>query len=531
MVRRQALSMRRRVRRWGSAKGLAITRMVGRHPLLAGGISTITATVMAALTFQTLYAGRVEELRHAGENSHNVVATISADLARNIELYDLSLQAVVSGAQDAQTWKLPMALRQRVLFDRSTGASTIAGAYVVDVTGRVKASQNTFSDRSLSFAQRDYFTVQRDNPNVQLYLSRPFHSMARHGALSVALSRRINGAGGQFDGVAMLAVRIEYFQHLLDSIDVGRHGSVFIYLRAGMILAGKPMPPGGVDADYSATPSIARMREHASGTFMMRTRMDGIERVYTYAHVENAPLTVVICPAVEDVLANWRQRSRIAIALTVVLGSAYVALSWLLSFALRDKLLAEAELTRLALTDPLTGIANRRALDQRLAAEWQRAAREATPLSLLFIDVDHFKLFNDAYGHATGDEVLGLVAERITSATRRATDFVARYGGEEFVVILPGTPADGAAKIAEKVRRRVEAMQIEHPEAPFGRVTVSVGAATCPPPAGGSSAKLLGAADQQAYEAKAAGRNRVRTIVLCADSFEPPQAAPQGTAT
>jgi diguanylate cyclase (GGDEF)-like protein len=530
-VNRRVLSIRHRARRWLTVKALEAARLTGRHPLLAGTAGTLTATVMAALTFQTLYAGRVEELRHAQENSRNVVATISGDLARNVELYDLSLQEVVSAAEQADTWTLSPDLRQRVLFDRATAASFLGGAYVIDATGHVKASQNPLANPALSFAFRDYFTVHQRDPNAQLYISRPYRSLARQGGLSVGLSRRINDAGGQFDGIALLAVRIEYFQHLVDRIDLGRQGRVFIFRGDGTLLAINPASSHAVGADYSTTPGFALMRSPTSGTFTIHSKADGVERMYTYAHVANAPLIVGVAPAVDDLLANWRRRSRLAIALTVVLGGAYVVLSWLFAFALRDKVVAEAELTRLAMTDALTGLANRRALDSRLASEWLHAARERRPLSLLFVDVDLFKRFNDTYGHAAGDEVLGAVAERINSTTRRATDVVARYGGEEFVVILPDAHAEAAAKIAEKIRRRVEAMNVERTDVPYGCVTVSVGCITCEPAAGGSGAKALAAADQQLYKAKAAGRNQVKARVLAADRVEPPQAEPHDAAT
>ncbi|TDV34304.1 diguanylate cyclase (GGDEF)-like protein [Paraburkholderia caballeronis] len=530
-MNKRVLPPRHRARRWVTAKVLEIARMVGRHPFLAGITGTLTATVMAALTFQTLYAGRVEELDHAVENSRNVVTTISGDLARNVELYDLSLQAVVTGAQQPQTWRLPDALRQRVLFDRATVASFLGGAYVLDASGHVKASQTGTPNPALSLSARDYFVAQQRNPDAQLYISKPYRSMLRNGVLTVGLSRRINGADGRFDGVALLAVRIEYFQHLLDRIDVGRQGRVFVFLDDGTLLASKPTLSRGIGANYVDSPGFALMSRRASGTFTTSTKADGVERIYTYTHVANAPLIVGIAPAVDDLLANWRRRSRLAIGLTVVLGGAYVVLSWLFAFALRDKVLAEAELMRLAVTDPLTGLANRRALDRRLASEWQHAVHDETPLSVLFIDIDHFKRFNDTYGHAAGDEVLTVVAERIASALRRSVDTVARYGGEEFAVILPGTPAGSAARIAEKVRRRVEAANVAHSDSPQGRVTVSIGCATSLPPDGGSGARLLAAADRQLYEAKAAGRNQVRTQVVSGDSVEPPLAAGHGAAT
>ncbi len=511
LVRKRVLSWRLRARRWAAACEAHISQLIGHHPFFGGLSGTLVATVMAAVTFETLYSGRAEELKHAAENSRNIVTIISNDLARNVELYDLSLQAVVSGAQQSVTWTLPPALRQRVLFDRATAASYLGGAYVLDASGHIRASQSGVTDPAISFADRAYFSVQRDQPDVGLYISRPYRSQLRQGVLSVALSRRINGPDGAFDGVALIGVRQAYFQSLLDRIDVGRSGGVFILLDDGTLLASKPAAPRGIGASYADAPNFKILQQHPSGSYVGRSLGDGIERVYTYAHVANTPLIVGIAPSLDDILAGWRRRSRIAIVMIVLFGGAYVVVSWLFAFALRDKVLAESELLRLAVTDPLTGLANRRALDRRLAEEWQRAVRNGEALAVLFVDIDHFKKFNDAYGHAAGDEVLAVVSERIVSGTRRALDLVARYGGEEFAVVLPGTTDEGALKVAEKIRRRVEAANLTHRGTTFGRVTISVGCASCYPPDGGSTAKLLGTADEQLYAAKAAGRNQVRS--------------------
>ncbi|MBB5458385.1 hypothetical protein HDG33_002028 [Paraburkholderia sp. Cpub6] len=134
---------------------------------------------------------------------------------------------------------------------------------------------------------------------------------------------------------------------------------------------------------------------------------------------------MAIAPAVDDVLAPWQRRSRVAAALTISFGSVFVLVSWLLAFALRDKQRAQAALLRLAATDPLTGLSNRPVLDKRLDDEWKRARRENKPLSVLFIDIDHFKRFNDTYGHESGDEVLVAVADCIASVARRSADLVA----------------------------------------------------------------------------------------------------------
>jgi diguanylate cyclase (GGDEF)-like protein len=265
------------------------------------------------------------------------------------------------------------------------------------------------------------------------------------------------------------------------------------------------------------------MSTHDSGTDVSAAAVDGVRRMFTYAHVPGTPLIAVVAPAVDDVLAPWRHRSHVAAVLTVAFGVVFVFVSWLLAFALRDKQRAQAALVRLAATDPLTGLSNRRVLDKRLDDEWRRARRENKPLSVLFIDIDHFKIFNDTYGHASGDEALVAVADCIASEARRSVDLVARYGGEEFAVVLPNTTAQGAFAVAEQIRRRVENQVIVRGHGTSQAVTVSVGCATALPTATdlANGHDLLAAADQQLYVAKDQGRNRT-----CSAQWKAGSAAP-----
>ena len=173
----------------------------------------------------------------------------------------------------------------------------------------------------------------------------------------------------------------------------------------------------------------------------------------------------------------------------------------------------EVEMARLATLDGLTGIANRRSLDETLEREWRRCARAELPLSMLLIDVDRFKALNDTQGHQQGDECLRRIGAVLGAAVRRASDLAARYGGEEFVLLLPETDAVGAAAVAERVRAEVEALALPHPSAGLagGVVTVSVGGATLwPMPSEEASGprRLVSMADQCLYEAKRTGRNR-----------------------
>ncbi len=177
-----------------------------------------------------------------------------------------------------------------------------------------------------------------------------------------------------------------------------------------------------------------------------------------------------------------------------------------------NRRLAESnrELQRLSRRDGLTGIANRRHFDEYLQLEWRRAERDGRPLALLIADVDHFKAYNDVYGHQAGDESLRRVAQAIDAQLSRSIDVAARYGGEEFAVILPETPLAGALNIAERMRGAVMGLRIRHEASNVSEfVTVSIGAASIIPQRGESPDRLVGAADQALYDAKQGGRNRV----------------------
>jgi two-component system chemotaxis family response regulator WspR len=173
---------------------------------------------------------------------------------------------------------------------------------------------------------------------------------------------------------------------------------------------------------------------------------------------------------------------------------------------------ANLELHRLTNEDSLTGLKNRRYFDERINEEWNRSVRDKRPLSVLLIDIDGFKQYNDTHGHLAGDRVLRSIAERLRESARRPADCVARFGGEEFSVILPATPLAGAQILAEEYRQSVEDLHIPRDiSMSEDYLTVSIGGATTMPQWGESFLSLLDAADKLLYQAKTAGRNRVVT--------------------
>ncbi|MGF6635268.1 diguanylate cyclase [Paraburkholderia sp. MM6662-R1] len=175
----------------------------------------------------------------------------------------------------------------------------------------------------------------------------------------------------------------------------------------------------------------------------------------------------------------------------------------------RQLLATNLELQRLTHSDGLTGLSNRRYLDQYLAAEWHRGTRDKTRLGLLMIDVDHFKAYNDTYGHVAGDEVLKSVAHTIEACLGHSLDLAARFGGEEFAVVVPDTSAGGLRLLAEKIRIAVEDRAITHAGSAEGVVTISIGAAMVVPSAAEPVTTLIEAAGVGLYRAKHDGKNQV----------------------
>lgn len=224
--------------------------------------------------------------------------------------------------------------------------------------------------------------------------------------------------------------------------------------------------------------------------------------------------TLGVLPNHDDI-ARQRRGAWFTLLFSIV-GAVTLALllQLLIRLEIRHRLMAEAharEMAHLSLSDPLTGLPNRRALDEALRREWLEIQRGDTPLALMMVDIDHFKLYNDSLGHQAGDQALRQVAEALRGGLNRPRDLVARYGGEEFVVMLPETPRAAATHVAEGLRHRVRELNLAHPASPTAsRVTISIGVFCARRGQTEFPLDLLQFADQALYEAKQAGRDQTR---------------------
>lgn len=252
------------------------------------------------------------------------------------------------------------------------------------------------------------------------------------------------------------------------------------------------------------------MRNERRGTLTYRSPLDGVQRISSFVPARPYPLTVLTGVAVDDALANWRASARQRIIIAVLGFVLLLAVGIWLDLQLRRMHRNEARLSSEVWVDALTGIANRRAFDHRLSEALQDAVHTQAPLSVLMIDVDHFKLYNDTYGHVNGDACLRLIAGAIAGCARRSDDIAARYGGEEFGMILPHTDVAGALRLADAIRTAVAELGLMHLTSPTSaHVTVSVGAATFEP---GETPltpdAIVRDADGALYRAKQGGRDR-----------------------
>ncbi|AOJ04846.1 MULTISPECIES: sensor domain-containing diguanylate cyclase [Burkholderia] len=490
--------------------------LTGRHPWIVGALGTLMAFGVLSISLLTLNAARNEAIEHAHETSRNVTTIVVNNIARTIDASDHSLLTLISGLHQTDVRRLDRATRHALLFDRTAAAKYVTGMGMMDAQGHIVDGCCSASHAG-SFTDRDYFLVHEQAGDAGLYVSKPYRSRTRGGVESIALSRRIGKPDGTFGGVAVVAIDVAYFQHLLSKLNVGPHGVSAIVHVDGTLVARNPDLPHDGPSVVVKSPTFPRMANQDAGFYAARSPIDGVLRLYTFERIPGTPLVAIVAPAQQDVLASWR-----SLALSVGISAACVSIAfsgvvWLLAFALRDRAAAQDRLLELSQTDPLTGLKNRRALDHALQNEWERLQRNESRLSILFIDADHFKRYNDAHGHAQGDLALQWLAACIARRARRPGGLAARYGGEEFVVILPDTDEAGAMTVAQSIRTGIrDAMPAGTPDTipPF---SVSVGCATSRRSTHASLDAFVRAADGALYRAKTEGRDRV----VAADSLAP----------
>lgn len=453
-----------------------------------------------------IFDARQAAWRHAGVVGSTIVAAVAADIARNVETLDLSITGAMENLALPGLSDMSPQQRQLLLFDRSVAARHLSAIAVIREDGRIRYDSRTIDPSKVDLSDRDYFQIHKHNDSLGLFIARPIVSRIT-GASLIPFSRRLAKADGSFGGIILGTMRIDYLENAFKAIKLGPGATVTLARSDGIVLVRSPADSNFIERDRNPWRIIDLFSEVPVGQFETTSTIDGTHKLFSYSQVGELPLVVAIGQTTQDIFAQWRPQAYAIGGLIAALAGSTLALVAFLNRNLKLRARAEAELAALATTDALTGLANRRSFNDALDRQWRITARSAAPVALLMIDSDHFKLYNDTFGHQAGDKLLMQIGAAISGSLKRSGDLGARYGGDEFVVLLPGSRAEEAAAVANQIRHAfVTACYADGIAARYSRL--SIGVASLVPRAGSHMRDLIAAADEALYRAKDLGRNR-----------------------
>ena len=486
-------------------------------------ITVLACLLVIAAAASFILSARAAQLRDAQVSNTNIARMIAVQVELTLKtasfaLADLSERVEVGGTHPAALQRLEAHLAQVAVT-----TPELHGLFVYGADGSWLATSLSRPVKGNN-SDRQYFRYHVDHADRGVHVGAPVKSRSTN-VWVIPVSRRIDRPDGSFGGVVLVTLRVNFFERIYDELNVGETGTVLVALSDGTLLYRRPFDDQVIGTDISQGPVMQALSTQFSGSSVLVAKIDNIERLYSYRHVEGFPFIVAVGRTKDELLGPWKHSS-------VLIGSAVVLICLMFSllarklmeqFAIRDtlgeKLRAYSDeleqnnlgLQVLAHTDTLTGLPNRRTFDEVLEQEFKRAERSGESLSLILLDIDFFKQFNDRYGHVAGDSVLRQVGVVLSEQAGRTGDQAARYGGEEFAVILPATDDAGAVEVAERIRRAILALHIAHDVSHIGRISASFGVVTVRPAAKPALpiTDLIIRADARLYEAKRMGRNTV----------------------
>jgi diguanylate cyclase (GGDEF)-like protein len=468
--------------------------------------TVLAASFSAALVgIQTWQMWQVHDtsLRHAKVVTASLAQSVSQQVETTLKTAETVVATVVQRVEADGTGAES---RQRLYGLMTSLAAALPAIHemgILDKDGNAIVKSQVLHPVGMNYRERDYFRFLSTNGDDKPFVGIPVKSKL-DGSVNITVSRRINNTDGSFGGVVVTSVSMGFFEKLFESIQSKSSGLISLVADNGVLLARSPELRGaGASSLGKADAELEALLGSPPDSLDYVSPNDGVHRVGSYRRLDQYPMVAQVAQDSREILREWRNQVRVHAAVVLCALIAIASLGYRVEQANR--------VTRLqALRDNLTGLPNRRCLNEAIDTEFRRAARNGTPLSYIMADLDFFKKFNDRYGHLEGDACLRDAAHAVQGVLRRAGDMAARYGGEEIAVLLPGMDVAGAIKVAEEAQKAVASLKMEHADSPYGIVTLSAGVASCRPGIHGPAWKsLIKAADGALYAAKAMGRNAI----------------------
>ena len=493
--------------RHGFISSLMVWLSLRSGTLWSGMIGLIICGCATLIGTEIWHSWRVYEtnIEQTDMISSSMARSLADQTEATLQTADSIVASLVEQVEAEGTGPEALARLYRLMSSLAAALPAIHEMGIVDSQGNPIAKSLTRDTHGLNYAERAYFQYHATHPDRGPFIGARIKSKI-DGNYSITVTRRINHPDGSFAGLAVTSVSLNFFQQLFDRLQARSGGVISLLADDDAILARSPLVQKAADKDRALSLIRQQIRDHpGAGSVTYVSAIDGVRRRGSYQHLSHFPVTALVSQSEWDVQSSWRAELRshaiilmFAMTAVVVLGSRTMT--------------ATRMLAAQAIQDGLTGLGNRRFFDETLEREVRRAARSGQPISIVLIDIDRFKDYNDCYGHPAGDECLRLIARTIQGCLRRAGEFAARYGGEEIAVLLPGADAPRAFALAETMRLAVRGLAVQQAHHLDDVVTISAGVATCVPGrTAGEAQALVGVADMALYAAKAAGRNTVKS--------------------
>lgn len=477
---------------------------------------------LAALTSWSIWSARKEVLAEVATNSLNLTQALDKYTESTIRLSTLLLEGIGERLETEGTEPANIQRVRNLINNQHGQLAQLSSVVAYDKDGDWLMSSKDLPISRANSSDRLYFIHHSKDVSKDIFIGPPIRSRLTNEWV-ITVSKRFNDKNGGFAGVIVVTLGVKNFLTLFGKIDVGHDGAIGLAYTDGQLLVRYPFREQDMGKNFYQSPIYAKyLNEKPFGTASYASSLDGVERLYAFRKNEIYPLVTTVALGKKEALSKWLADSITSIVIVISLLGAVALIGYLLIKDIRKRIKTEVNLLNarealiksnyqlqfLASNDQLTGLANRRSFDSTFLTESKRAQRKGSTLSLLMVDADFFKAYNDTYGHVAGDECLKAVSIAVKSCVRRPSDLVARYGGEELAIILPNTDCAGAVIIAKLILSTINALDLPHAGSTYGKVTVSIGIASRDGSATFEKQKsLIEEADTALYKAKLSGRN------------------------